>query len=74
MLGILEGLLYVQGDMGLTLEQVCDILNISYEDAVMLAVYDKDEGWIIDGYQYWLTAQVTAWQPLPEPWKGEVNE
>lgn len=45
--------------------------NITYEDAVMLAVYDKDEGWIIDGYQYWLTAQVTAWQPLPEPYKGE---
>ncbi len=45
--------------------------NITYEDAIMLAVYDKDEGWIIDGYQYWLTAQVTAWQPLPEPYKGE---
>ena len=45
--------------------------NITFEDAVMLAVYDKDEGWIIDGYQYWLTAQVTAWQPLPEPYKGE---
>ena len=45
--------------------------NITYEDAIMLAVYDKDEGWIIDGYEYWLTAQVTAWQPLPEPYKGE---
>ena len=45
--------------------------NITYEDAVMLAVYDKDEGWIIDGYQYWLTAQVTAWQPLPPAFKGE---
>ena len=44
--------------------------NITFEDAVMLAVYDKDEGWIIDGYQYWLTAQVTAWRPLPEPYKG----
>lgn len=43
--------------------------NITYEDGVMLAVYDKDEGWIIDGYQYWLTAQVTAWHPLPEPYK-----
>ena len=50
MLGILEGLLYVQGDMGLTLEQVCDILNISYEDAKTL-VYtlkkqyeDEDRG------------------------------
>lgn len=45
--------------------------NITYEDAIMLAVYDKDEGWIIDGYQYRLTAQVTAWQPLPESYNGE---
>ena len=45
--------------------------NITFEDAIMMAVYDKDEGWIIDGYEYWLTAQVTAWQPLPEPYKGE---
>ena len=30
---ILEGLLYVQGDIGLTLEQVMDILNISEEEA-----------------------------------------
>ena len=47
--------------------------NITFEDAVMLATYDKDEGWIIDGYQYWLTAQVTAWQPLPEPYKEEKD-
>lgn len=26
----------------------------------MLAVYDKDEGWIIDGYQYWLTAVLST--------------
>ena len=45
--------------------------NITFEDAIMMAVYDKDEGWIIDGYEYWRTAQVTAWQPLPEPYKGE---
>lgn len=31
--GILEGLLYVQGDIGLTLVQVMDILNIGEEDA-----------------------------------------
>ena len=37
----------------------------------MMAVYDKDEGWIIDGYEYWLAAQVTAWRLLPEPYKGE---
>ena len=45
--------------------------NITFEDAIMMAVYDKDEGWIIDGYEYWLAAQVTAWRLLPEPYKGE---
>ena len=30
---IIEGLLYVQGDLGLTLEQVMDILNVSEEEA-----------------------------------------
>lgn len=48
--------------------------NITFEDAIMLAVYDKDEGWIIDGYQYWLTAQVTAWIPLPEPYKEQNDD
>ena len=33
---IIEGLLYVQGDLGLTLEQVMDILNISEDDAKTL--------------------------------------
>lgn len=33
---IIEGLLYVQGDLGLTLEQVMDILNIDEEQAKML--------------------------------------
>lgn len=47
--------------------------NITFEDAVMLATYDEDEGWIIDGYQYWLTAQVTAWRSLPEPYKEEKD-
>ncbi len=28
MLAVLEGLLYVQGDLGLTLEQVCEILEV----------------------------------------------
>ena len=30
---IIEGLLYVQGDLGLTLEQVMNILNVSEEEA-----------------------------------------
>ena len=30
---IIEGLLYVQGDIGLTLDQVMNILNVSEEEA-----------------------------------------
>ena len=33
MKGIIEGLLYVQGDLGLTIKQVSDILSISEEEA-----------------------------------------
>ncbi len=33
MKGIIEGLLYVQGDLGLTIEQVSEILEISNEEA-----------------------------------------
>ena len=36
MKGIIEGLLYVQGDQGLTIEQVSDILEISIEDSKRL--------------------------------------
>lgn len=36
MLGIVEGLLYVQGDLGLTLEQVSNILEITNEEAKQL--------------------------------------
>ena len=38
MLGIIEGLLYVQGDQGLTLEQVSDILEITTEEAKQLVL------------------------------------
>ena len=34
--GILEGLLYVQGDLGLTLEQVMDILELDIEESKKL--------------------------------------
>ena len=39
MKAVLEGLLYVQGDLGLTIEQVMDILNISSAEAKNL-VYE----------------------------------
>lgn len=44
MIGVLEGLLYVQGDLGLTLEQVMDILNINKEEAKQL-IYDLKESY-----------------------------
>lgn len=48
MLGVLEGLLYVQGDLGLTLDQVSDILELTLEDAKKLVYelkmsYEKED-------------------------------
>lgn len=43
MLGILEGLLYVQGDLGLTLNQLSDILEITEEDAKQLVLLLKQQ-------------------------------
>jgi len=40
---IVEGLLYVQGDLGLTLEQVSDILEITNEEAKQLVLALKQE-------------------------------
>ena len=44
MLAILEGLLYVQGDIGLTIEQVMDILEIDMESAKNL-VYELKQNY-----------------------------
>ena len=43
MKGIVEGLLYVQGDLGLTIEQVSDILEISNEEAKELILSLKQD-------------------------------
>lgn len=48
MLAVLEGLLYVQGDLGLTIEQVMEILEIDIEEAKKLvyelkSVYENEE-------------------------------
>ena len=47
LLGVLEGILFVVGDEGVTLNQICDILNISNEEAKNLLMelkksYDND--------------------------------
>ena len=43
MKGIIEGLLYVQGDLGLTIEQVSEILEIDIEEAKQLILSLKQD-------------------------------
>ena len=43
MKGVVEGLLYVQGDLGLTIEQVSDILEITPEEAKGLILSLKQD-------------------------------
>ncbi len=48
LIGVLEGLLFVVGDEGLTLNQICDILNINLDEAKNLlkelkATYDDEK-------------------------------
>jgi len=43
MKGIIEGLLYVQGDLGLTINQVSDILEITTEEAKQLILSLKQD-------------------------------
>lgn len=35
-LGVLEGILFVVGDEGITLKKICEIMDISHEEAKML--------------------------------------
>lgn len=44
MIAILEGLLYVQGDLGLTIEQVTDILGVDMEEAKRL-IYELKQSY-----------------------------
>ena len=41
-LGVLEGLLFVEGDEGLTLDSICDILEINHEEAKTLLMQLKN--------------------------------
>lgn len=48
--------------------------NTTFIDALEIAEYDSAEGWIIEGYLDWINPDVTAWQPLPEPYKEREEE
>ena len=43
--------------------------NIIFVDALETAEYDGDFGWIVKGHPQWTDPNVTAWQPLPEPFE-----
>lgn len=45
--------------------------NITLEDALMMASYNVDDGWILEMYPEWEGARPVAWMPLPEPYGGE---
>lgn len=45
--------------------------NITFDNAIEIGFYNEVDGWIINGYLDWITPEVTAWRPLPEPYKGE---
>lgn len=45
---------------------------VRFENAIMLGNYSStDKDWIIEGWEEWENPNVIAWQPLPEPYKGE---
>lgn len=44
--------------------------NIELIDAVQLALYNAEDGWIVDEYPEWENAAITCWMPIPEPPKG----
>ena len=41
--------------------------NITFKNAIQIADYSKDEGWIIDGYFDFKRPKIDYWMPLPEP-------
>ena len=48
--------------------------NTTFIDALEIAEYDSTDGWIVEGYLDWINPDVTAWQPLPEPYKESEKE
>ena len=44
LIGVLEGILFVVGDEGITLNQICDILNVDIEKAKEIGM----QGFVLD--------------------------
>ena len=57
------------------LATVTGIYNVlTFSEAIQLASYCKDDGWFIVGYPEWENPNVSAWRPLPEPYRPERSE
>lgn len=41
--------------------------NITLDNAIELATFSMDEGWILEMLPEWEDPKVTYWMPLPEP-------
>lgn len=44
---------------------------ITFSDAIELGNLCSDGSWFIEGYPDWDNPEVTAWMPLPEPYRKE---
>lgn len=48
--------------------------NILFDNAFELALYEKEEGWMLDNYPEWKNPDVIAWQSLPKPYRQPKKE
>ena len=44
------------------------------DSVVMIGYYTYEQGWILNGYIDLVNLNVTAWMPLPEPYKAGEKE
>ena len=49
-------------------------MNITLLDALCLANYSEDEGWMLELYPEWKTPDIIAWMPLPGPYRPEGGD
>ena len=44
------------------------------DSVVMIGCYTYEQGWILNGYIDLVNLNVTAWMPLPEPYKEQNDD
>ena len=48
--------------------------SLTFSDAIQLASYCKGDGWFVEGYPDWENPNISAWRPLPEPYRPERSD